>query len=186
MDLVNRLRKFIDSTGLTSTQFADAADISRPTLSQILTGRNKKISNELLSKLHFAFPELDIMWLLFGGVNNSNENGNDRPRENGAELNNDVSIRDQAILEASKSVNSPYNTLGRREINDEEIESFASDFFPKNERDVNVGHVGRTSIQQFGADFHSEPTAKQRKIVSITVFYSDNTYETLRLSEGHE
>lgn len=56
----------MDRSGLSSSQFADTAGIPRPTLSQILSGRNKKISNELITKLHVAFPQLNVLWLMFG------------------------------------------------------------------------------------------------------------------------
>ena len=64
--LVNRLKAYMEYTGLSNTQFADRAGIPRPTLSQILSGRNKKINNELIDKLHIAFPRLNVIWLLFG------------------------------------------------------------------------------------------------------------------------
>ena len=66
MDIVSRLKRFIEYLGLPNSSFADRAHITRPTLSQILNGRNKKISNEFLGKLHYAFPDLDLMWLMFG------------------------------------------------------------------------------------------------------------------------
>lgn len=66
MDIVSRLKSFIDLEGMGVSQFADKAGISRPTLSQILSGRNKKISNELIGKLHDTFPTLNVVWLLFG------------------------------------------------------------------------------------------------------------------------
>ena len=66
MNIVDRLKIYMEHTGLPISQFADAALIPRPTLSQILSGRNKKISNEVLEKLHDAFPELNVAWLLFG------------------------------------------------------------------------------------------------------------------------
>ena len=66
MDIVSRLKRFIEYLGLPNSSFADRAHITRPTLSQILNGRNKKISNELIGKLHDAFPMLNIMWLMFG------------------------------------------------------------------------------------------------------------------------
>ncbi len=66
MDIIERLNSFLTYTGLSTTQFADEAGIPRPSLSQILNGRNKKISNELLAKLHDAFPALNILWLVFG------------------------------------------------------------------------------------------------------------------------
>ncbi len=66
MDFVTRLKQYIEFTSLSVSQFADTAQIPRPTLSQILNGRNKKISNELIAKLHKGFPRLNIIWLLFG------------------------------------------------------------------------------------------------------------------------
>lgn len=66
MDIVSRLITFKNWTNLTSSQFADKARIPRPTLSQFLNGRNKRLSDDLISKLHSAFPELNVLWLLFG------------------------------------------------------------------------------------------------------------------------
>lgn len=68
MDFVTRLKQYIEFTGLPVSQFADTAQIPRPTLSQILNGRNKKISNELIAKLHEGFPRLNIIWLLLAMV----------------------------------------------------------------------------------------------------------------------
>ena len=64
--IIYRLKQFLASTGLSSTQFADKAGIPRPTLSQLLHGRNKSINNQILSKLDESFPELNTLWLLFG------------------------------------------------------------------------------------------------------------------------
>lgn len=66
MDIVDRLMTFKDYTGLSSSQFADKAGIPRPTLSQFLNGRNKRLSDDLTAKLHTAYPELNVLWLLFG------------------------------------------------------------------------------------------------------------------------
>lgn len=68
MDLLTRLNDFMQKQRMSSSQFADAIGIPRPSMSQILNGRNKKISNEFIEKLHHAFPTLDMMWLLFGEV----------------------------------------------------------------------------------------------------------------------
>lgn len=66
MDLVNRLKFFMESNDIAISQFADTCRIPRPTMSQILNGRNKKVSDELISKIHSAFPELSVLWLMFG------------------------------------------------------------------------------------------------------------------------
>ena len=66
MDLVNRLKFFLEKNNIAISQFADTCGIPRPTLSQILNGRNKKISDELISKIHAAYPALSVLWLMFG------------------------------------------------------------------------------------------------------------------------
>lgn len=66
MDIVSRLKTFIDYLGVPVTQFADNCGIPRPTLSQLLNGRNKTVRDELISKIHAAYPRLSVMWLMFG------------------------------------------------------------------------------------------------------------------------
>lgn len=64
--IIERLESFIAATRMTNSQFADRAGIPRPTLSQILHGRNKSINDGLLRKLDENFPQLNLVWLLFG------------------------------------------------------------------------------------------------------------------------
>ena len=64
--VIDRLVQFINYTGLSSSQFADKTGIPRPSLSQMLHGRNKSVNNQVLTKLHTSFPALNILWLLFG------------------------------------------------------------------------------------------------------------------------
>ena len=66
MDIVTRLKTFLEQAGISNSQFADTCDIPRPTLSQLLNGRNKKVSDEVIGKIHRAYPTLNVMWLLFG------------------------------------------------------------------------------------------------------------------------
>ncbi len=66
MDLVNRLKFFLEENKIAISQFADKCRIPRPTLSQILNGRNKKVSDELITKIHEAYPDLSVLWLMFG------------------------------------------------------------------------------------------------------------------------
>lgn len=66
MNIIQRLNTFMAYTGLSSSQFADKAGVPRPSMSQLLNGRNKKVSNEIIEKLHTAFPSLNVVWLMFG------------------------------------------------------------------------------------------------------------------------
>lgn len=66
MDLVSRLKQYLSSCGISITQFADECEIPRPSASQLLAGRNKKVSDEIIGKIHYTYPDLNISWLMFG------------------------------------------------------------------------------------------------------------------------
>lgn len=65
MDIVSRMKAFMSKMQISNSQFADACGVPRPSLSQILSGRNKKISSDLIAKIHGAYPSLSIPWLMF-------------------------------------------------------------------------------------------------------------------------
>jgi Predicted transcriptional regulators len=69
MDIVSRLKQYLDLHQVSVTQFADACGIPRPSVSQLLNGRNKKVSDEVISKIHTAYPDLSMLWLMFGEGN---------------------------------------------------------------------------------------------------------------------
>ena len=79
MDIVSRLKFFLSHNGISNSTFADTCDIPRPTLSQLLNGRNKKVSDELITKIHNAYPALNIMWLMFGDGDMFVPNANSMP-----------------------------------------------------------------------------------------------------------
>lgn len=56
----------MDISQVTISQFADRCGIPRPTMSQLMNGRNKRISDEVINKIHNAYPDLSILWLMFG------------------------------------------------------------------------------------------------------------------------
>lgn len=66
MTIVDRLNKFLETNNISKSQFADSCEIPRPTVSQILGGRNKKISDDIIGKIHKIYPSLSITWLMFG------------------------------------------------------------------------------------------------------------------------
>lgn len=65
-NIIDRINSFIEETNLTRSQFADACGIPRPTISQMLSGKNKKIGDDVISVIHKTYPEIPMMWLLFG------------------------------------------------------------------------------------------------------------------------
>ena len=65
-DIVTRIKEFLSIMGIANSVFADICGIPRPSLSQMLNGRNRKVSNEVIDKIHAAYPQLNMMWLMFG------------------------------------------------------------------------------------------------------------------------
>lgn len=173
--------------GIPNSQFADTCDIPRPTVSQLLNGRNKKVSDEIISKIHAAYPSLSIMWLLFGEepmmlqdtvktassgnasseeVNLFGENVLNADSNPAADENENVSgLTNQGhiVFDDIK----PYNTANKKDNNHQKpniaktIEKIAHEVeFKKNN--------GETS------------NISSKEIVSIMVFYSDNSFESFK------
>lgn len=65
-NISTRLKSFIEKTGLSSSQFADKCGIPRPSISQIITGRNRSVNNHTVALIHKAFPNLNIEWFIIG------------------------------------------------------------------------------------------------------------------------
>lgn len=157
-----RLKGFIDQSGLTSSQFADQCGIPRPSLSQILSGRNKKISDVIVGLIHQAFPDLNILWLLFGegdmlvSASHGNKEGvTERYGEEGMQSPN--AIQDQVYENIE---------LGSRETSglSSKLSSRQQALLEKRiaELEEEVRHLKKNP----------------RKVSQITVYYDDSTFET--------
>ncbi|MGN0237794.1 MAG: helix-turn-helix domain-containing protein [Lepagella sp.] len=165
MDVDNvaiRLKGFIESRGLTHSQFADTCSIPRPTLSQLMSGRNKKVSDLVVGQIHKAFPELSVLWLLFG---------------EGEMIDN--------------SANSS-QTVGEKSLFDDEIPELmgVSPSTPtrSNVSGLNTPSQVAQNIDYKRVDYESKIAelqmqidklrANPRKVSHITVYYDDSTFET--------
>ncbi|MDE5642536.1 MAG: helix-turn-helix domain-containing protein [Muribaculaceae bacterium] len=159
MDIVSRLKQYIDYTGLQNSQVADMAGIPRPTLSQLLTGRNKKVSNELIEKLHQAFPALNVLWLLFG----------DGDMETDA--NTQFSARQNCDFSEEKTAHDAENMANSS--------ASLNDFDPMAEisKKIENKFTTETEPQEVQAVISSG-----RRVQSIMVFYSDNSFEVFEPS----
>ena len=171
MDIVSRLKKFLDRAGISNSQFADTCVIPRPTLSQLLNGRNKKVSDEVIAKIHRAYPSLNIMWLLFGdgemisgGENNTGEGEN----LSGAAKNPEGHVDDmgqRAISFVDEDNNNGYRPVSRP------AQRMATPS-TVNEAIQNLMRSSTAGRMQRGA---APPDA--RRVVNIMVFYSDGRFE---------
>ncbi len=164
--IISRLKQFIESCALSNSQFADKAGIPRPTLSQLINGRNKSINDLLLRKLHDSFPDLNVSWLLFGSGN----------------MRNDVNI------EISEGQNKPNTTAINLEAPDnKDVNTLFDQVFTHSpELVIEKGSQKKQISEQpdrnerikevvDGPELPSPPPGK--KIKSIIVLYTDSSFE---------
>ena len=153
MDIVSRIKTFLSINGIAYSIFADKCDIPRPTLSQLLNGRNKKVSNEVLDKIHVAYPELSMMWLMFG------------EGEMMSEIGKNITNLQSSIFDENEEFN-------------EDIES--DDIKQNHVQDANpvVEALQSLSMNMVKTQEQSGSSENERRIVNIMVFYSDNSFES--------
>ena len=180
MDIVSRLKRFLQQSGIANSQFADNCEIPRPTLSQLLNGRNKKVSDEVIAKIHRAYPHLNIMWLMFGDGDMfvPNENSGDaqlfaQPVENGGAGN---------YPDASTGVKSRTGTIN---FGDDGTSNYPqrqaaapSRGSTANAMTEALQRMARMTPQQQPRRQGADSLADERRVVSIMVLYSDGRFET--------
>lgn len=173
MDIVNRLKRYMEVHGIGSTQFADACRIPRPTLSQILSGRNKKISDEVISKIHNAYPRLSVLWLLFGeGQMESTANiGFSEPQKGGQNAAQPASANDFRPTEALSSSEPIEEDEGLFGLSGTREPLIFDDEEPLTE-------INDAQKPQTDEPLVTIPADGSKSIVSIMVFYSDNSYQS--------
>lgn len=160
MDLVNRLKFFLETHQIAISQFADTCRIPRPTLSQILSGRNKKISDELITKIHNAYPELSVLWLMFG----------------------EGEMESAANIETSEPQNStpvPYIQAQESDTQDDATQPDENSLFTYNESEKSREALYDDSAQ-ITTDFNKEQRNEaysEENSISFFVDYSDRSAE---------
>lgn len=177
-----RLKLFMDSTGLNNSQFADKLGVPRPSLSQIITGRNKKVSDLLLTQVHNAFPNLNMLWLMFGegemltsanvgvaeGIRNENV---DSTEDSGYFVFENNEFPDNPT--GDEKANSPTVTqeVGK---NRQEIGGIS----PKlTLLTADIERLSDDISKKINREISDKIEKKPRRVVKITVFYDDNSYE---------
>ena len=184
MDLVSRLKHYLDSRQISVTQFADECSIPRPTGSQLLAGRNKKVSDEIISKIHLAYPDLSIVWLMFGeGEMTSDSN----IKFSEPQKQEEIGFADNNKTEYQPD-NSPETYLGNEHKNQpEKIQkidesSFEGNTFsfssnpPASSAETNAPDTSITDMTE--KDPITITPGKGKRVTGIVVYYDDSTYES--------
>ena len=159
--IATRLKSLIDALGLSDSQFADRCGISRPTLSLLLSGKNKKVSDVFLSQVHDAFPQISILWLLFGeGEKFKKEN-----ELNKIELTHENPHENSLFPDSDKENDEQLNL-----VNVNQLENIIQNV---------VNKSFESSFQTFeNIILKPSDISGPRKVSKITVYYDDSTFET--------
>lgn len=175
MDIVDRLKQFIDFLEIPVTKFADNCEIPRPTLSQLTNGRNKSVRNELVEKIHRAYPDLSMIWLMFGeGDMLHKENIKTSEPQKAANLryeSDQSPITDMVMptfgFESDESLHESEND-SESELSSQTMTGASIEF-------------GESMCEPSSSDF--EPSAltftsdSSKHVVRIIAYYSDNSYQ---------
>lgn len=175
-----RLKGFIQSQGLTYAQFADNCGIARPSLSQLLGGRNKKISDVMVGQIHRAYPQLSVLWLMFGeGKMIDDGDAQSIPRVEVEKMHADVTdeIGQKSIFEIDDpEITEEFTYAPQFEDKYENVKPLIR---PKkrvnaSENERNEGDVQAVELLRQIEKMKKNP----RKVTQITVYYDDSTFET--------
>lgn len=168
-NFATRLKLFMDSIGIASSQFADSCEIPRPSFSQLLSGRNQKVSDVLIKKIHSVYPQLSIMWLMFGEgdmlekkkQSSAEDNSKD---ENAAEIQKNP--RDISERPTNEPTKTGYSNLKGLTFNEEQAQNSIFQHLEDNKKILEL-QMQIESLQK-----------NLRRVAQITVYYDDSTFET--------
>lgn len=177
MDIISRLKLFLEQNGISNSQFADTCEIPRPTLSQLLNGRNKKVSDEVISKIHTAYPALNIMWLMFGDGDMFVADDSISPETLQSQNLSKTPQGRGAFMGGARATNSQ-QTVGRVQPT---INFGADNMAANNAAGASLSDTIQSIAKSVGGaqSSHSGGSNRGRKIMSILIFYDDNSFESL-------
>lgn len=178
MDIVSRIKLFLNEYQIANSQFADKCDIPRPTISQLLNGRNKKVSDEVISKIHAAYPNLSIMWLMFGEepmLLSPMQDDNIHKQENidTESLEQNLFSNDTFLKKSEDSNRINFDT----DISDTETSIYDTENENNNANITQtLEYITKNANKTVKA---TDPNVtNEKRIVNIMVFYSDNSFES--------
>lgn len=174
-DIVSRLKHFLQQMGINTSSFADVCGIPRPSFSQLLSGRNKKVSNEVIDKIHNAYPELSMMWLMFGDGDMLVPNANMSQSGNDAQsLDSDFPGNAQTTAPRESHVQQSIK------FDDDEPTSFQPRVAPAAQRQASiVDHAIATARAKGSVAASRAGGSGMRQITQVVIIYSDGSTQVI-------
>ena len=163
-----RLKQFIAAENITQAQLADTINVVRASVSHILAGRNKP-SYEFISGLMRHYPNLNMDWLMFGKGKMYKSAPAESPTQDDRLVSGDLFADEMQPMQ--------------------DMHAYApEDPVPANEDIVATAKIAAptpapvpgVSINEIKALINTtQKSANQRKLIKITAFFDDGTFQEL-------
>lgn len=163
--MISRLKKYMEYKRLIPSQFADNAGIPRSTFSQLTKSSDKSdektISSDIVSKIHQAYPDLSIVWLLWG----EGEMLTTSTREEKQEQLNHQPELDFFNMDVEPEIILPSISVEPKTKTNTVIPSA-------------VDNTAPVDVQNDNMKIEAPQGKTSPRITKIIVFYDDNTFES--------
>ena len=151
-----RLQQFLAAENISQASFADSLNVARAGISHILAGRNKP-SYDFLTALISKYPKLNIEWLMFGKGKMYKNAPAEAPDEAAAPVSGDLFADEFPIMQ--------------------EVHAAAPE---ENIPAAAPAPASGASINEIKALINMmQKPVSQRKLIKITAFYDDGTFQEL-------
>lgn len=148
-----RLKQFLAAENITQSQFADTINVVRASVSHVLSGRNNP-GYDFIKAIMTAYPALSMEWLILG----RGKMYRDSPTD--------------AVTAPPEPDFPPlYHEPDLFENLDKQDENIPDIVYEPQQAVVEVPTVSQTTVPS--------PVVKQRKVVKVTIFFDDGTYQEM-------
>ncbi len=183
-----RIEQIMKEFSLSATEFSERVGISLSVLSHIMSGRNNP-SLDVVGKIIRSFEEIDSDWLILGKgkmfrtlpshpIDGSDLEHNEKPlKQPSAKIVEPTLFEDveesisPLASKLQKNIQASVDTIPPKDPNSaspvESIEAHSSSYNKKESSSDAVRYVDRVVMND----------RNDKKIIRITIFYSDNTYQ---------
>ena len=167
----DRIRQLMLDKAMSQKSFAAELCIAEATLSGIFNGRTRP-TNQTVSAIHECFPEVNVMWLMFG---EGDMYTSQAPSADTPDAPQEGDANDEEAPELSSSMNAPQAVFDAPALHQDRA-AFGEHAMPGSHPSAHISPVQVMQPQvQYIEKYIDKP---QRKITEIRIFFDDGTYET--------
>ena len=167
----DRIRQLMLDKAMSQKSFAAELCIAEATLSGIFNGRTRP-TNQTVSAIHECFPEVNVMWLMFG---EGDMYTTQAPSADAPDAPQEGDDNGEEVSDLLSSPNAPQGHFDAPPIHQDRA-AFGEHAMPASHPSA---HISPAQVMQPQVQYIEKYIDKpQRKITEIRIFFDDGTYET--------